>query len=75
MRIKDFVEIKPYETEEDFAEQIWCLSSLKDAPDHYVATYKNAEDKLCAVHFEATQKTLKILKFYNSETKVTETRY
>ena len=75
MRIKDFAEIKPYEAEEDFAEQIWCLSTLKDASDHYVATYKNAEGKPCAIHFEATQKTLKILKFYNSETKITETRY
>lgn len=78
MRIKDFLSIKPHDPEaenDECAEQMICLSSLKDVPDHYVATYKNAENKLCAVHFEATQKTLKILKFYNSETVVSETRY
>lgn len=78
MRIKDFLSVKPYAEETDgekYAEQISCLSTEKNAPDRYVATYRNAEGKLCAVHFEATQKALKILKFYNSETDVTDTRY
>ena len=78
MRIKDFLTVKPYGAEtdgEEYAEELFCLSSEKDAPDRYVAIYKNAEGRLCTVHFEATQKALKIMRFYNSETVITDTRY
>lgn len=78
MRIKDFSEICPY-TEEigkrSFAKEISCLSSEKTAPDRYCAIYRDGEGHACVVHFEATQKTLKVLKFYNSATVVTDTRY
>lgn len=78
MRIKDFTEICPYSeslAKRSFAEESCCLSSERTAPDRYCAIYRNREGKECAVHFEATQKTLKVLRFYNSATVVAETRY
>jgi len=78
LRIKDFTEISPYseETEKrDFASRIYCISSQKSAPDRYCGIYVDESGKESIIHFEATQKTLKILKFYNSGTVVSDTRY
>jgi hypothetical protein len=77
-RIKSFTEIVPFSDEiskRSFAKEIFCLSSMKAAPDRYCAIYKDSNGQDCVVHFEATQKTLKILKFYNSSTVITNTRY
>ena len=51
-----------------------CVSSM-DASDIYFAKFKNVAGEDCVVFFEATEKTLKVLRYYNSETIVTKTRY
>lgn len=78
MRIKDFTELRPYSDEieqRDFDKIICCISSPKSAPDRYCAIYTDQSGKESIIHFEATQKTLKILKFYNSNTVIASTRY
>ncbi len=52
----------------------FCVSSM-DAADIYFALFKNKEGADCVVFFEATEKTLKVLRYYNSETVITKTRY
>jgi len=77
-RIKDFTEIKPFSEElakREYSNEIFCLSGIKSNTDRYCAVYKDDNGLDAAVHFEATQKTLKILKFYNSETVMSDTRY
>ena len=50
-----------------------CVSSM-DAADIYFATFKNVAGEDCVVFFEATEKTLKVLRYYNSDTIITKTR-
>lgn len=52
--------------------RIMSISS-PSASDIYYAVYKNSEGTDCAVFFEATEKTLKVLRYYNSDTVVTKT--
>ena len=47
------------------------MSSLQ-APDLYYGIFMLGEDK-CVVYFEATEKALKILKYYNHSTVVVPT--
>jgi hypothetical protein len=45
-----------------------------DAADIYFALFKNVAGEDCVVFFEATEKTLKVLRYYNSDTIITKTR-
>ena len=79
-RIKDFSVLAPCKNMAEVTEgkslaQIHCLLSEDGAPDSYYGIYQNEEGKDCAVFFEVTQKTLKILRFYNTETVHSETRF
>ena len=82
MRIKDFEEISPV----DYDSKV-RISSMKidnsynlarsenDDTDKYFATFKDSDGKSCIVYFEVTEQALKILRFYNSNTTVSKTRY
>lgn len=79
VNIKDFSAIAPYdEAAEAFVSaqkcnrDFRCMSSLQ-APDLYYGIFM-LEDEKCVVYFEATEKALKILKYYNRVTVVTETQ-
>ena len=79
VNIKDFSAIAPYdEAAEAFvsaqkcSRDFRCMSSLQ-APDLYYGIFM-LEDEKCVVYFEATEKALKILKYYNRVTVVTETQ-
>ena len=47
------------------AEISYIALSEKDAPDGYFALFENEKGKRCIFFFEATEKTLKICRFYN----------
>ena len=51
-----------------------CVSSM-DAPDLYYAIFTDKDSDRCVLFFEATEKTLKVLRYYNSETVMSKTRY
>ena len=76
--IKDFLKIAPYDAEAETYvsaqkcnRDFKCMSSLQ-APDLYYGIFMLGEDK-CVVYFEATEKALKIMKYYNHNTVVTPT--
>lgn len=76
-RLKDCVDIAPISEQDkldDFgAEVSYVALSEKDAPDAYFATFENEKGRKCVFFFEATEKALKICRFYNpSHTKVTK---
>jgi len=55
------------------AEKSWSALSSEDAEDAYFAAYETEEGKRCIVYFEATEKALKVCRFYNpSATVVTK---
>lgn len=82
VKIKDMTVIAPYEGEmiarteaPDIARHYQFISS-KDSPDRYAAIWVDEEGKKCSLLFEATNKTLKICKFYNqTATVVKQMRY
>ena len=79
-RIKDFSVLAPCKNMAEVTEgrslaHINCLLSEDGAPDSYYGIYQNEEGQDCAVFFEVTQKTLKILRFYNAETVHADTRF
>ena len=49
-----------------------AVASLK-ATDVYAALYTDAQGKKCVTYFVATEKALKLMRFYNSRTEVTKT--
>ena len=53
------------------AEQVWSALSSSSAMDAYFITYINDKKEKCAFLFEATEKALKICKYYNPPTVVT----
>ncbi len=75
--IKDFREIAPRTAESDERlkaqgiEKTFMFSSHSSAADQYYATFDENGQK-CVVYFEATEKTLKILRYYNPVTVVTK---
>ncbi len=78
VRISSMGEIAPYKDgnrridaipEEN---RIYGVSTMKD-PDIYYAIFKDEKDTKCAVFFEATEKTLKGLKYYKSDIEVVKT--
>ena len=81
VRVSAMTRIAPYRDEykaeaDAISEENRCLCvSSMDASDIYFAIFKNVAGEDCVVFFEATEKTLKVLRYYNSETIVTKTRY
>ena len=80
-RIKEFSSVEPYTAEakaaldgETFSEKHICVRSEEDHTDCFYAIY-DTEGGRGIVVFEATQAALKILRFYNQNTVVTDTRY
>ncbi|MCQ2354576.1 MAG: hypothetical protein MJ102_05655 [Clostridia bacterium] len=57
----------------EFAPEIeYNALSCEDAEDRYFALYKDDKGKRCAFYFEATEKMLKICRYYHSDTVVTK---
>lgn len=80
VRVSSMKRIAPYsgeyksEADSSGAKPVSCVSSM-DSPDVYFALFKDesGEDKI--LFFEATEKTLKVIKYYNPEVIITKTRY
>ncbi len=53
--------------------RICCVSSMS-SPDIYFGIFRE-DSKERAVFFEATEKTLRVIKYYNSEVVISKTRY
>lgn len=65
-----------YRKEADSAEitrRIYGVSSMKN-PDVYFGIYTDSDGKLTAVFFEATEKTLKAMRYYNPNVVMSKTR-
>ena len=80
-RIKEFSAIAPYDSDSraSLAQvganvKYFCARSEKSDIDCFYALYDTEKGKE-AIVFEATQASLKFLRFYNQNTVVTETRY
>ena len=77
LTIKDFREVAPRTPESDAAlkakgvSKTYSFSSHSTAEDQYYATFEQ-DGQLCVVYFEATEKSLKILRYYNPVTVVTK---
>ena len=75
--IKDFRGIAPRTAESDAklkaqgVAKTYMFASHSTAEDQYYATFEE-NGSLCVVYFEATEKTLKILRYYNPVTVVTK---
>ena len=75
--IKDFREIAPRTAESDAklkaqgVSKTYMFASHSTAEDQYYATFEE-DGQLCVVYFEATEKTLKLLRYYNPVTVVTK---
>lgn len=79
-RISSMTRIAPYpgefakEADRQDAEKIYCVSSMS-SPDVYFAVFKDENWKDTVLFFEAAEKTLKVIKYYNPEVVMTKTRY
>ena len=78
LTIKDFREIAPRTAESDAklkarndVAKFYSFSSHSTAIDQYYALFER-DGPLCVVYFEATEKALKILRYYNPVTVVTK---
>ena len=75
-RIKDMLTVAPMDRthEGDYTRAILTrdFRGAKSTPDAYYFTYKK-DDKTCAVFFEATSKTLKSFRYFNSAATVMST--
>ena len=77
LTIKDFRGIAPRTAESDAklkaqgVSKTYMFSSHSTAIDQYYATFEE-NGRLCVVYFEATEKTLKLLHYYNPVTVVTK---
>ena len=75
-RIKDMLTVAPMDRthEGDYTRAILIrdFRGAKSTPDAYYFTYKK-DDKTCAVFFEATSKTLKSFRYFNSTATVMST--
>ena len=76
--VKDMREIAPRTAESDArlhargdVAKFYSFSSHSTAPEQYYALFEK-DGALCVVYFEATEKTLKILRYYNPVTVVTK---
>lgn len=77
LTIKDFRGIAPRTAESDAklkaqgVAKTYMFASHSTAEDQYYATFEE-NGRLCVVYFEATEKTLKLLRYYNPVTVVTK---
>jgi len=81
VRVSAMTTIAPYTPEYRSAldaipeeNRCYCVSS-RDANDIYFGIFKDKAGEDCAVFFEATEKTLKVIKYYNSSVVMSKTRY
>lgn len=81
VRVSNMTLIAPYygdyKTEADSAaisHRSFGVSSMR-SPDIYFGLYTDNNGEQCVVFFEATEKTLKVIKYYNSEVVLSKTRY
>lgn len=76
-KIKDMLVIAPMDRthESDYTRAVLThdFRGSKMSPDSYYFTYQNKAGKTCAVFFEATSKTLKSFRYYNSTATVMST--
>lgn len=63
------------ETEAFCPECRYTALSTPDTPDAYYMLFTDKDGKRCVFYFEATAKSLKILRFYNPKTVVSKVRY
>ncbi len=75
LRISSLDAIMPYKSENDkdllaygAEKEYIALSSEKNAVDPYFALFKDDSGKKCVFFFEATNRSLRILKYYNPVT-------
>ena len=79
--IKDFYEIKPLDaaTKKGIKNRVYKnikqFLSSENSADAYCATYTDENGESAIVCFDGSQKTLKLLKYYNSNTVIVPTRY
>ncbi len=61
---------------EKYSPQVSYLgASSLDSPDAYYMLFETTDGKRCVYYFEATEKSLKILRFYNPKAVVTKVRF
>ena len=61
---------------EKYAPQVTYYGvSAFDSPDAYYMLFTDESGNRCVYYFEATERALKVLRFYNSKTVVTKVRY
>ena len=77
-KVNNLQRIEPYTEEakkelakEKFEKEYIATSSLSN-PDTYFATFIDENERYCIVYFEVTEKVLKVLKFLNKNTVVTQ---
>ena len=81
MSVKDFESITPVSdasvliSDKGKYARVDIFVSSVSSPDIYCGVYKNSDGVDCAVCFEATQKLLKIMKYYNPATVIGQTRF
>ncbi len=75
--IKDFREVAPRTVDADSSlaargvTRVYSFASHSTADDQYYALFEQ-DGQLCVVYFEATEKALKLLRYYNPITVVTK---
>ena len=80
-KLGDMTTVAPYEgdykTKADSAKVDITYEAISsfESPDVYFGIYKNEEGKDCIVYFEATNKLLKLAKFYNRNIVIKEVRF
>ena len=81
VRISAMDEVTPYRGENkakadayDEGTRICGVSSM-DSPDIYYAVYRDSDGASHMVFFEATEKTLKVIKYYKSDIEVVKTTH
>ena len=80
-RVKQFLEVRPLGDDEKaelskrtFAKTYSFVRSQNEESDKYYAIFKEDDGSESIVYFEAIRQTLKILKYYNSDTVVVQTK-
>ena len=74
--IKDFREVAPRTAESDAQikadgyNKVYMFAPATNSEDQYYATFEQNGEK-CVVYFQAVEKSLKLLRYYNSKTIVT----
>lgn len=72
LRIEPYTDEAKEELKKEKFEKIYEATSSINHPDNYFATFYDENERYCMVYFEATEKVLKVLKFLNKNTVVTQ---